>query len=237
MIAIALYSSVAEEIRSIRRLLTAYSIQHSWADCQVDAICGGRQLRELEKNVDILICDVSDPAAVEAVKVLRTKDPTMLVFPIAGPEVPPTCYVCPEIMPCGLFWRPLTQETAQPVVEQMMARIHGQSVPRAQNSFRISGKQKVQDVPFASILFFEAREKKLVLRMADRELMFSGTLSQLEVELPPQFIRCHKSFLVNRSHILSVDRTASVIVLDERIELPISRSYKKAFWEGYRDDT
>ena len=75
-----------------------------------------------------------------------------------------------------------------------------------------------------------------MLRMQDQELVFSGTLSQLEEALPPEFIRCHKSFIVNQRHILSVDRTNAVILLDNRMELPISRSYRKAFWEVFRDD-
>lgn len=235
MIRIVLYSGISEEIQCIHRLLTAYSIQHSWADCQVKAVSSSAQIQDMQA-ADILISDVSSASAVEVLKAQKSKYPPMLVFPIAGPDVPPTVYVCPEIMPCGLFWRPVSRDSAQPVVEQMMARIHDQAVPRSQSSFRISGKQKIQDVPFPAILFFEAREKKLALRMQDQELVFSGTLSQLEEALPPEFIRCHKSFIVNQRHILSVDRTNAVILLDNRMELPISRSYRKAFWEVFCDD-
>ena len=85
------------------------------------------------------------------------------------------------------------------------------------------------------ILYFEARDKKIALRMQAEELSFNGTLSQLEQELPPEFIRCHKSFLVNRRHIVSVDRSNSSLILDNRMELPISRSYKKAFWEVFQN--
>lgn len=236
MIRIAIYSGSSEELRCIRRLLSAYSIQHSWADCQVIVLQNCTQLGEKQETVDILIADVSDPQAVQMMKAQKAQYPPMLIFPIAGPDVPPTRYVCPEIMPCGLFWRPVTVVSAQPVVEQMMACIHDKVIPASQSSFRISGKQKIQDIPFESILFFEAREKKLALRLKEQEILFSGTLSQLEAELPPEFIRCHKSFLVNQAHILWVDRSNSVIVLDNQMELPISRGYKKVFWEVFRDE-
>lgn len=230
MIKIGLYASSSDEAAVIRRLLTVYSIRHSWADLEVDIL----ESPELYQGADILIADVAAPSTVEALKTIRTRDAALLIFPIAGPEVPPTSYVCPQIMPCGLFWRPITGPSAEPVVEQMMARLHGQSVPQRKDVFRISGKQKVRDIPYEQILYFEARDKKLVLRMATQELVFSGTLSQLESELPSDFLRCHKSFLVHRGHILSVDRTNSLIVLDDQEEVPISRSYKKSFWEGYR---
>ena len=236
MIRIAIYSSSQEELLCIRRLLTTYSIQHSWADCQVTVLQSCKQLGENQQTVDILIADVSDPQAVEMMKAQKAQYPPVLIFPIAGADITPTRYVRPEIMPCGLFWRPVTAASAQPVVEQMMACIHDQVIPSSQSSFRISGKQKIQDIPFGSILFFEAREKKLALRLQEQEILFPGTLAQLETELPPEFIRCHKSFLVNQAHILWVDRSNSVIVLDNQMELPISRGYKKVFWEVFRDE-
>lgn len=236
MIRVVLYSNKPEEIRCIRRLLTAYSVRNSWADCRVDTGSDMENLEIGQETVDIMIADASDPRAVECLKAHKRAYPPLLVFPIAGPEVPPTVYVCPEIMPCGLFWRPVSEQSAQPVIEQMMAQIHDRTVPQSQNNFRIAGKQKVQDVPFQSILFFEAREKKLALRMRDQEVVFGGTLSQLEEQLPPEFIRCHKSFIVNKRHILSVDRTEGIIHLANRMELPISRSYKKAFWEVFHND-
>ena len=236
MIKVLLYSSFPEEVQCIRRMITSYSIKNNWADCQVEAVTSLAGLQDAQQPGDIMIADVSHPQAVEILKNCKSQYPPMLVFPIAGPEVPPTVYVCPEIMPCGLFWRPVRQSTARPIVDQMMARLHDQTIPPSQSSFRIAGKQKIRDVPFSAILFFEAREKKLNLRMQDQELAFSGTLSQLEEELPADFIRCHKSFLVNRRHIMSVDRSNSVIILDNQMELPISRSYKKAFWEVYHDD-
>ncbi len=235
MIRITLFSGIAEELRCIRRTLSAYSIQHSWADCQVDMISDLADLENIKHQVDILVADVSNSRAVAALKAQKAKYPPMLVFPVAGPEVPPTSYVCPEIMPCGLFWRPISQSSVQPVVEQMMACVHDQLIPPSQNSFRISGKQKIQDIPYSSILYFEAREKKLALRMQEQEMVFPGTLSQLEQTLPGDFIRCHKSFLINRRHVLSVDRTNSSIVLDNRMEIPLSRSYKKAVLEVFAD--
>lgn len=235
MINIVVYSTLPAEIQCLRRLLSAYSFQNSWADCQVSAVSDVRKLDGMDQKVDILIFDVSQPAAVAFLKEKKRQYPPVLIFPIAGPDVPPTSYVCPEIMPYGLFWRPVSQESATPVVEQMMACVHHQIIPPSQSSFRITGKQKTQDIPFSSILYFEAREKKIALRMQEDELLFSSTLSQLEEELPAEFIRCHKSFLVNRRHILSVDRSNSSIVLDNRMELPISRSYKKSFWEAFQN--
>lgn len=236
MITIVLFSYKAEEIRSIRRVLSAYSIQHSWAECQIEVICNSTELEQIVSPVDILIPDVSDLAMVEAVKHYKALYPPVRIFPIAGPDIPPTAYVCPEIMPCGLFWRPVSQASVEPVVDQMFAMVHEQTITPSQDSFRISGKQKFQEIPYSAIAFFEAREKKITLRMREQELTFAATLNKLEEILPSEFIRCHKSFIVNRRHILSVDRTNSSVIMDNQMEIPISRSYKKLFWEAYHED-
>lgn len=236
MITIALCDRDADVVRNIRSVLSAYSVRHSWANCRVSVIRTILELDQLQDTPDILISDMANPQMVERIKSYKAEFPATRVFPIAGPEIPPTTYVCPEIMPCGLFWRPVTAESAVPVVEQMMAMVHAQTVQPSQSNFRISGKQKVQEIPYNAILYFEAREKKLTLRLQNQEMSFSGTLSSLEEELPPEFIRCHKSFIINRRHILSVDRSNGSVVLDNRMEVPISRSYKKAFWEAYQDE-
>lgn len=236
MIRVVLFSDLPEEMRCIRRLLSSYSIQHSWAECMVKEVTDSTQLEHLQEQADIIVSAVSDQNAVTFLKQRKAQYPPVSIYPIAGQDILPTVYVCPEIMPCGLFWRPVNSASAQPVVEQMMGRLHDQTVPRSQEVFRISGKQKILDVPHGDILYFEAREKKLVLRMKDEELMFNGTLSRLEEELPSAFIRCHKSILVNRRHILSVDKTNGVLILDNHMELPISRSYRKSVLEVFQDE-
>lgn len=235
MIQVVMYSDFPGETQCIRQLLSAFSIQHSWAECVVKEVTDCSQLGHIQGQVDIIISAVSDDGALDYLKNKKAQFPSVSIYPIAGQDVLPTRYVCPEIMPCGLFWRPLSKESAQPVVDQMMARLHDQTIPQSQNVFRISGKQKIQDIPYSSILYFEARDKKLVLRMKQEELVFSGTLSQLEEELPQEFIRCHKSILVNRRHILSVDRSNGLLVLDNHTELPISRGCKKAVLEVFQD--
>ena len=135
MIRVAICSNKKEEIKCIRQLMLDYSIQHSWADCQLDEIKDSGQLAEMEKEVDILIPDMAAVDMAAAVKMQKLKYPPVLIFPLAGPEIPPTVYVCPEIMPCGLFWRPINEQTARPVIEQMMAQLHDREIPKSQSCF------------------------------------------------------------------------------------------------------
>jgi DNA-binding LytR/AlgR family response regulator len=54
-----------------------------------------------------------------------------------------------------------------------------------------------------------------------------GKLLKIIKELPPNFIRCHRSYVVNRNFIKQINNTN--IVLVDQTELPLSRTYKDKF--------
>ncbi|MGB0879039.1 MAG: LytR/AlgR family response regulator transcription factor [Polaribacter sp.] len=54
-----------------------------------------------------------------------------------------------------------------------------------------------------------------------------GKLSQIKEELPPNFIQCHRSYIVNSNFIKQIH--ANSIVLINKEEIPLSRSYKGKF--------
>ncbi len=54
-----------------------------------------------------------------------------------------------------------------------------------------------------------------------------GRLSQINEELPPNFKRTHRSYIVNENYIKQV--LANWLILKDKTEIPISKSYKKYF--------
>ena len=82
-------------------------------------------------------------------------------------------------------------------------------------------------VPYRKILYFEARERRLCLRMAGEELTFTGTLEKLLETLPPEFRRVHRSFVVNADNIQRVVLSKNLVYLRGDVAVPLSRSYKK----------
>ena len=59
------------------------------------------------------------------------------------------------------------------------------------------------------------------------EFSFYDTLDNLTQTLPEQFIRCHKSFIVNKRFITCLSVSRGEIELEDGIILPLSRSYKQ----------
>lgn len=87
-----------------------------------------------------------------------------------------------------------------------------------------------KNIPIKEIGFFYANEKMTFARVDKRNFPTNVQLKTLETELFPQFLRIHKSYLVN------VDFIHSINTKEDRIELlgehlPIGYSHRKSFFD------
>ena len=93
-----------------------------------------------------------------------------------------------------------------------------------------SGKT-LRRIAFRDIQYLEAQDK--LLNICTRRYVASvrASLNAVEDELPSQFIRCHRSYIVNRAWIERLDIPAMTLYLTSGEKLPISRSCKGALRE------
>ncbi|MBD5460582.1 MAG: response regulator transcription factor [Lachnospiraceae bacterium] len=75
------------------------------------------------------------------------------------------------------------------------------------------------------ILYLESNIRTLRLVTLENEYRFYDTLDHAEVQLGEPFLRCHRSFLVNKRMIRKY--SGSQIILPGEIAIPISRSYAR----------
>jgi len=83
-------------------------------------------------------------------------------------------------------------------------------------------------VPFRDILFFEARNKKVVLRTSGQEISYYDSIENLSASLPSYFVRCHRSFLVNVQKITEMRGNDMELQLTGGVVIPFSRSCREA---------
>lgn len=74
------------------------------------------------------------------------------------------------------------------------------------------GGRKIS-VDYNDIFFFETSGNihKIILHAKDRQIEFSGTIKELANALDNSFVRCHRSFLVNKNNIKEVDTKNRII--------------------------
>ena len=88
-------------------------------------------------------------------------------------------------------------------------------------------------VPFTDILYIEARHKKTHVFTSNVSGIHKDTLNEFEFILPKEdFIRCHRSFIVNVKHIKDIyPDTHSTFLLKMRNgdQVPVSQTYSSYF--------
>ncbi len=74
------------------------------------------------------------------------------------------------------------------------------------------GGRKIS-VDYDDIFFFETSGNihKVILHAKDRQIEFSSTMKELTSTLDDNFVRCHRSFLVNKNNIKEVDAKNRII--------------------------
>lgn len=94
--------------------------------------------------------------------------------------------------------------------------------------FKVDNEFKAIDPK--SIAFFYAEEKITKARIANRNLLTIVTLKELEILLNPTFLRCHKKYVVNISHIESILPRENKIKIGGEL-ISIGYAYRKLFFD------
>ncbi|HHD2754516.1 TPA: LytR/AlgR family response regulator transcription factor, partial [Clostridium perfringens] len=106
------------------------------------------------------------------------------------------------------------------------------------NFFTVKNKQSIFRINLDNIIFFESKLRKINIVCSNySEISFYDKLDNIEDALiSKNFIRCHKSYLVNLNYIKKIENS-KIITLNNNI-IPISRSYlrktKDLFFEYFR---
>ena len=229
MIRIIVYAR-DEIIKTVHEVLLRYAMRFSWLDYDFAAAKSQRDWEkwiQADQMADIMICDVSINDNVASLKAARKRHPQAIIVPVADLSIPAYRYVCPEIAPYSLIWKPPVLEQVSEVMSQIIRIFepHQTADDGEKDYFLLETRQSVHRIPYDQIYYFEARDKKCYLRLKAEEYAFYDTLGQLADRLPANFIRCHKSFLVNTDHVETFDRKERQLVLGGGLLLPVSRSY------------
>lgn len=218
----------AKEIQLFQKMETELAGNFLWKNCDLYTTLTIEKWMQWVKEkypVDILVCDVTKQGAIVALKRAREKHTKAIIIPVADQTVIPSDYVRPDILPFTLLWKPLTNTALQETMLHVLSHVHTEEEIQSEKSFELVTKQETRYIPFKDIIYFEARDKKVYLRLKHQEVCFYTTLSKLEKQLPPEFIRCHKSYIVNSFRIIRVEWSERMIYMDDGIAVPLSRTY------------
>lgn len=115
----------------------------------------------------------------------------------------------------------------KPVDPRLLKKYVEKAESRLQNRYfitvTVNGRKTTLET--GQILYIESFDHKAIYRAQDSSGTIYEKLSDLEKRLPPSFVSCHKSYLVNLDHVDSF--SGDKIILRDGTRLPVSRRRKK----------
>ena len=219
-----------QRIRQYLRKLTAYYTDEK---LELKVLHGFTSfVAEVQKAglLDVAIIDVTMQGALEAARLLRRQFAKIEILVIADVSVSPVQYMHPSIRASALLLRPesmVWEDTMRDFYEQLPAVREQQESQK--NVLWIKNREGTFRIPFEQIYYLEAREKKVFIRTRQEEFGVGETMEKLAEQLPDNFVRCHRSFVVNAEHITQIRLSESLLYLGKELFIPISRTYKERF--------
>ncbi|WP_127125455.1 LytR/AlgR family response regulator transcription factor [Pseudoflavitalea rhizosphaerae] len=184
-----------------------------------------------EHDVQILFLDINMPV-LDGIAFLKTvKEPPQVIFTTAYKEYAVNAF---DLAACDYLLKPFSLErfivAVDKAIENMQKRnpVNGQQESeKGEDALFIRTDSKIFRVPFKDILYAEASGNYTRIVTPQHTHMPAITFSGFEQQLPvTQFIRVHRSFIINKSAISHIEGNRVFI---HRIEIPIGSNYKDAF--------
>lgn len=184
---------------------------------------GSQLIKALDKNPEkfhLLILDIllNNTNGISLAKKLRKNGNNIsILFVTCSKEFSLEGY---EINPIHYLIKPVQKERLAVIIEKEYKKSF---LPK---HIIVNSKYQKQAIPMYNILYIERLNRKVIVHTKENEIEHIGTLKDFLPLLPSQmFIRCHKSFVVNASKVISVSRLN--FVLEGKIEVPVGRAYYK----------
>ena len=119
----------------------------------------------------------------------------------------------------------------KPVEDEKFFRAMGRAVKRTEancESVLLLTKNNLHTKIFTKdILYCEVYDHKIFIETLYGRFSYTGTLGSLEKQLRGDFFRCHRSYIVNMSHVL--DRNGEAVTMAGGGRIFVSRRKKQEF--------
>ena len=230
MISMVVYNEDSEEIKKMRKIIgdiIPIISEDKWDLRFYTTFESFACYMEKSKGIDLLVFDITGIDAVSQLERVRHQQKEAVLLIIANMTISPMAYMKPSIKATSLLLRPIEDKKMNRVLKEFLVDfVEKQEEHNPEHVFQIETRGEVQYIPYDKIYYFEARKRKLYLRTVSEEYAFINTVDNLEQMLGEQFIRCHRSFIVNSRKIVSIALADNIIKLTNELVVPLSRGYR-----------
>jgi DNA-binding LytR/AlgR family response regulator len=176
-----------------------------------------------QNKVDLLFLDIKMPD-ISGIEFLKSiPNPPLVIFTTAYSEHAVESF---ELDAIDYLLKPFSftrfLKACNKAAEQLNLKGNQTTIPTQNSIFIKSGYEQIR-VDFSQILYAESKGNYVQFALENQKIMSRLTMSEVEDMLPMQdFMRIHRSFLVNKAHIHRFDKKS---VWVQKEELPIGAAY------------
>jgi len=202
------------------------------AQCQ--SALEARQFLE-QDTVDAIFCDINMPDlnGMDFVKSLQA--PPLIVFTTAYSEYAVEGF---KVNAVDYLLKPFGMQDFQRAANRLKERVQGSRVQEVQGSpltaesddvIFLKTDYRVVKVSISDIRYIEAMSEylKIFIDGEAKPIVTLLSMKKMEERLPQNFMRIHRSYIVNLTKIQEVNKNR--IIMDAETYLPVGDMYKDAF--------
>ncbi len=175
-----------------------------------------------ENKTDVLILDInlkSNRTGLEIASKVREKNKdTYFIFTTAHLEYAMMAY---KFKTFDYLAKPVTSDRLEETIVRLFEDVNG--LPK--RYLKIDNKKTIIDE--SEILYIKRDGMKLIFHTKSRDYETYSSFNKIQDSLPSNFVRAHKSFIVNINNIANLDPVSNTIYFDNGSTCDIGPKYKK----------
>lgn len=220
-------------LKDMGELLRAYFQVHG-IPCELFFFLSGEALLESGQVFDLIFLDIKmkGMTGIEAAHAIRGKDQeARLIFLTAYSKY---VFQAFDVNAFHYLLKPVETEKLYSVLDQLINQLDS----GRDKYLNIKKASKAYRIPFQNIYYLEVVDRKVFLHTTNETIEFYEKLSILEERLPPDFFRCHRSYIVNLNHVFRFDKYNIYLDNQEAVMLSKRRygEFTKAFFNNMRKE-
>ena len=185
-----------------------------------------------ENLIDVLILDInlkSDCSGLELAKIVRKTNKNMyLIFSTAHLEYALVAY---KLKTFDYLPKPLTPERLEDTIFRIFDDIN---CLNSTSKFLKLGKSKII-VKEDEIEYIKKDGMKLIYHTGNKNYEVYSSFNQIEDNLPENFVRCHKSYIVNLNNVSNIEPNKNTVLFNSKESCNIGPKYKNNLMEVFKN--
>ncbi|WP_129409101.1 LytR/AlgR family response regulator transcription factor [Marinitoga lauensis] len=176
---------------------------------------------KLKNDIDVIFLDIEMPK-MNGIKASKYLEKYKIVFVTAYSEYAVDAF---EVKALDYLTKPVSEVRFIETVNRIEEAFKDTKLSK----IAVENKNEIIFLDFEEVYYFEYFEKKILVRTNNEEYVLKHfkNLNKLEKELPDNFLRIHKSYIINLNYIDKLIKDLNSLQMKNNKIIPIGKTHMK----------